>query len=413
MPLKAYRRESGIYHIRGTHHGVRVDRSANTRVRADAQKVAERLEREIFNEVVLKKPRERTFAEAATMYMRAGGERAPLQPILRQVVEVDGGRSVFGELALGDIDQSVVDALALAIYPDAQGSTRNRKIYTPVAAVLNAAASQPKWNYRGFRLRRPPEPKGRLDWRTPEEIEWWLERAGHAAPLLTTYVGSGARATELIELEWPGVSMGCERITLADTETKAQRERSIDLQPRVRAVFPARPPSGRGRVFLNAAGAPWHAYDAINGHLERIAVAETFRRASPTELAELKALEVAARTPRRLQGEERDAFTRRRNETSEARAAAGAAFRREVAKVAAAHDVRFLHLHVLRHTWATWAYAVTGDLTFVMGQGGWASEKLALRYIHGATPSLRRAVLDYGWEMREDGSNSAPQRNVR
>jgi integrase len=53
--------------------------------------------------------------------------------------------------------------------------------------------------------------------------------------------------------------------------------------------------------------------------------------------------------------------------------------------------------HVLRHTWATWTFAMSKDVTYLMKYGGWASEKLAHRYIHTGTPDLKKHVENQGW----------------
>lgn len=55
MPLYVEKRPSGIYRIRGSHHGVTIDRSARTRKPGEADKVREKVEREIFEQVVLGK----------------------------------------------------------------------------------------------------------------------------------------------------------------------------------------------------------------------------------------------------------------------------------------------------------------------------------------------------------------------
>lgn len=391
MPIHLHKRPSGIWHLRGSHHGVTVDRSSRTRDRGAATKVREAVEREIFDTVVLGKPPERSFAEAAIGYMKSGGERATLAPILTCEIPLtdnprDMSRRRFADWPLKEIDQAAINRVAETLYPIAKPATRNRKVFTPIAAVLNYAAEQPTWQYAGFRLRRPEEPKGRIDWRRPAEIEWWLDRAGHMRGLLTAYVGTGARASELIGLDWLNVSPGGHRLTLWDDETKAEAARSIDLQQRVRMALPNRPETDKGRVFLNQAGNGWASYDAVNNALEKITERETLRASTATELADLKPL--------------RATYYRRLTVSPADRAAAGKAYRSHLELVRKRAQVPRIHCHIFRHTWATWAYAVTRDLTFLMGQGGWASEKLALRYIHGGSDDIRAEVLDFGWEMR-------------
>lgn len=388
MPISLYLRPNGVWYLRGSHHGISVDRSSRTRDQRAAEKVREKVEREIFDAVILKKPPEKTFAEAAIGYMKSGGERGVLPPILTcKLRHPSGSVRTFGDWFLTDIDQSAIDALAEALHAAHSPATKNRKIYTPVAAVLNWAHEQPTWRYAPFRIRRPEQPRGRIDWRRPAEIEWWLARAGHLMPLITAYAGTGARASELVHLRWSGVSPGAQRVTLWEDETKAEAARFIDLQARVRAAWPMRPPTARDAdpVFCNLAGVGFASYDAVNNHLEKISEREALRAATKTELAELNALRSARRS---------------RRSSADAQAAARAAYPKALAATIARHQVPQIHCHVLRHTWATWAYAVTRDLTFLMGQGGWASEKLALRYIHGGSDDIRAEVLDHGWEMR-------------
>lgn len=326
MPLKPYLRPSGVYHIRGVHHGVRVDRSAGARSLAVAKQVAESIEREIFDEVILKKPKDRTFAEAAAAYMRGGGERGVMTPLLLELRETP----------LSRVTQDVIDELATKLYPDGANSTKNRKVYTPISAVLNYAADA--WGTPRRRLRRPKQPMGRIDWRTPAEIELWIGWGGPWARLITFYAGTGARASEGVGLDWEDVSPAAQRITFWDDETKGGYARHVDLPQRVIRALPQR---AEGRVWRGQRGDPFHAYDAIN-------------------------LGLARRAERR--------------------------------------GLPHLHLHVLRHTWATWAYAVTKDLDFVMRQGGWKSPALAMRYIHAGTEDLKEQVLAYGWDFGGVGS---------
>jgi integrase len=103
-----------------------------------------------------------------------------------------------------------------------------------------------------------------------------------------------------------------------------------------RRVRDALPERGEGAVFRNSRGEAWHGYDAINLMLRR-------HRDRHPELAPA-------------------------------------------------------HCHLFRHTWATWAYACTRDLTFVAASGGWRSLGLLGRYTHAASPDLARAVLGLGWE---------------
>lgn len=387
MALYLYKNpKSGIWYIRGTHHGRPVDESTRTRVERDAQGVKEKREREIYEQVVLGKQPEKTFADAAIGYLTPRADHPDnklLTPILQSI----------GLHKLSEVTQDVIDRLALDLYPadEAADTTRVRKVYTPISAVMHWAADA--WGFQPRRIRRPSPPPGRLDWRTPKHIEWWLARVGHIKPLISAYVGTGARASEMLNLSWEDVTPAGHRFTLWEEDTKAGKARGVDLQMRVRAVFPTRPASGKGAVWVKPNGEPWHAYDAINLILRRITEREALEVATDSERDELSAQRGVARTLKVVGLERRRAAAKRAREL--------------LAKIVEREDVPRIHLHVFRHTWATWAYAVTRDMPWVMQQGGWASTDLAMRYIHVGTADLAEDVLAHGWEIR-DGVRPRP-----
>ncbi len=381
MALKVYQRKSGWFHIRGTHHGIVVDQSARTRSKEEAEGVREKLEREIYEERILGKAAQRSFAEASIDYMESGGEARYLEDILTAVLNVNGRAVRFGDMLLDEIDQSVVNDLVRTIKPNVKGSTADRSIFTPVVAVLNHAKRQrKKYQYAGIELRRPKVDIVPPDWKMPDEIEWWLQRCKHLAALITAYTGTGARASELIGLQWNNVSPDQRAVALWERDTKTAAPRSVVLQKRVRDVWPIR---SKGHVFLNSKGKPWGDYRAVNDFLWKITERETRSAADRADNEELKRLKRLCRTM---------PIGQRPNE----------AYRTLILKVAEQTSVPRLHVHTLRHTWATWAYAVTRDITFVQVHGGWTDLKLVARYMHSGTADLGDVVRAYGWTMRED-----------
>lgn len=322
MPIKPYRRPNGWYHLRGTHLGVRVDRSAGTRSGAHAHILAAKCEAEIFEAHAYGPKSVGLFADAAAGYLRGGGDGTHLTPII----------TALGARRLRDITQADLDRLALTLHPHTSDATRLRKVYTPFIAVWNWAVADELAEPR--RWKKPAPGERRIDWRTPDEIERLLAALPEATRALAEfYVGTGARASEGLDLVWSDVSPAAERAVL--WETKGGYARHVDLMSRVRAALPQRT-APDAPVFLNTRGEPWHAYDAVNLALKRAAKA------------------IGARP---------------------------------------------LSCHVLRHTWATWAYACTRDLDFLMRQGGWRSPELAMRYVHAGTSDLARLVRAHNWEF--------------
>jgi integrase len=147
-----------VWYVRGTYCGIRLDHStgaseerAAKRIITTWRKQAERGEFKLGqSEPEGGAP---TFARAAIAYMKAGGERKFLEPILK----------AWPAKLLADIDQISIDALAAELYPTAPASTRNRQVYTPISAVLKHVGIERK-------IRRPKGWRGnqRTFWLKPE-----------------------------------------------------------------------------------------------------------------------------------------------------------------------------------------------------------------------------------------------------
>lgn len=246
----------------------------------------------------------------------------------------------WGHLKLSEVTQARLDEMA-AERPSAAPATVVRQIYTPTQAVMNFAHENKLCDKTTF---RKPEGRGaRTEYLRPAEAKLWLDALpAHLERIVRFYLATGCRASEALKLEWKDVSIEGERFVLWDT--KADYPRGINLDTNSRKALGER---GTGRVFLNSRGEPWHGYDAINLTLRKF---HTRREDAISRGEPLPAL-------------------------------------------------RPLHCHLLRHSWATWAYACTRDLTFVASQGGWRSLTLLGRYTHSASGDLARSVLADNWEF--------------
>src|SRR5215468_7242807 len=132
-----------------------------------------------------------TFVGAAVSYLEAGGERLYLKPIIARM----------GSMPLAKIDQTLIEKTARALYPNGSPATLNRQAFTPIAAVLTHAAARGLCPKRV--IERPPQPKGRVRWLTFEEAERLLDAcAEHLRPLVMFLLGTGARLSEALYLDW-------------------------------------------------------------------------------------------------------------------------------------------------------------------------------------------------------------------
>lgn len=319
MPLKLIKR-GNWWHIQGTHHGVRIRKATGTAVRSEAEALREKYEREIYSQKVLGQEKAVGFAEAAEAYLEHGEDR-----YMRKVVEAFLDRPI-SELRQPDLDRAAKDA-----YPNAKPSTINRQFYTPAIAVLRFAADQDWCRHRKWK--RPKQPEGRTDWRTPEEIEAFIQAAPwHVARNVIIYIGTMMRATEGVELELRDVSQDGRKITLWGESTKGGYTRSIEPLSRAKPLLSEL----HHAPICTDDQARYHAYDAVNTSIER---------------------------------------------------------------VCKEHNLAHFSCHVLRHTGATWRYALDPDLPRLQAYGGWKSLAMVQRYVHAATPDLPERLERHGWTL--------------
>jgi integrase len=320
MSLKLKRRAGRPHwYIFGTVRGVSIRESTGVADHKAAEAIRARREWEIIQRSVFGAEATATFVGAAVSYLEAGGERTYLKPIIARI----------GSMSLAKIDQAFIEKTARALYPSASPATLNRQAFTPIAAVLNHAAK------RGLCARktveRPPQPKGRVRWVTFEEAERLLTACSpHLRPLVMFLLGTGARMSEALYLDWREVDLAGAHVTFLDT--KNGEHRGIPLHARL--VNELRGLRHRqGRVFRTNAGLPYAEKESGGGQI-KTAFRGACRRAGLADFSP----------------------------------------------------------HDCRHTWATWHYAANRDIVALMKLGGWKSERMVLRYAHVNVAQLAPSI---------------------
>jgi len=228
---------------------------------------------------------------------------------------------------------------------------RQREIIGPVRAVL----------LHGSRRRMCEIPvldagkvsPARTEWLTPAEADALINAAAkHLQPLLTFLAATGARLGEALALDWRDVDLPHLRAVLRDT--KNGRDRILDLCPRAAGTLAGL--SGRaGRVFRTRSGEPYKVGD---------------------EKAEQGG------------GQIKKAWA--------------------TARKKAGLDWKDVSPHSLRHTWASWHYAMHRDLLLLRFEGDWSSVKLVERYAHLVPPSMADEVR--AWRAKEGNQEKRQQK---
>jgi integrase len=338
MPLKLRAPRKGKtphWTVRGTYLGVYVERSTGTSSKRLAQQFLKKWEGEIERGEFATQD-EPTFLAAAVSYMKAGGERDFVKPLL----------SHFGEQPLRLIDQGAVDAAAAKLYPTQTAATRNRQVYTPISAILKHAGVE-------FKLRRPKGSRGRVvtRWLWPEQAFRIFDAARRLNPEFAAFLEllcyTGPRLGEAL-------SIRCDDVRLAESfayigHTKNGDPRAVYLAPYLVATLANHP---RG----------------VNRPGERL-----FRFHQGGALSYL--LEAACRIACGLPKHARVKRGRKAPRPS--------------------YELDWVNFHTFCHTWATWMRRYGGlDELGLIDTGRWRDRQSAARYAHSvAGEAARKAAL--------------------
>lgn len=287
-------------------------------------------------------------------YLAAAPRSPARQATLHRLVRA------LGRLPLGAVDQdALVRARAPVLRPSSGAATFARQVIGPATAVLNHA------HRRGWcdppHFTRARETQGRTRFLLPAEAEALIaEAADHLRPLLVFLLCTGARLSEALGLEWRDVDLAGARAIFWADQTKSGRRRVAHLPARA-IVSLAGMPRLADRVFTTPGGEPY-ATSRERGYGGQIKTA--WRGALRRAMRDLPSNEKAK-----------------------------------------SYDG--LSPHALRHTWASWHYALNRDPLALKAEGGWSSLALVERYAH-LLPAGHEAEIRAFWGTTiEEGERRA------
>ncbi len=308
MPLKLKPPRQGktpYYSVRGTHLRIYVDRSTGTADRKAADRIRRRwtdeIERgEYANSRALDTheniantnaapttPQPVTFLGAAIAYMKAGGDRKRLGPIIKHA-----GPGSIRDLPVDRIDQLAIDNAADDLFPNATPQTKNREFYTPVAAVLHRAGIE-------RRIKRPVGWKGSqsTSWLEPNQAFRLFAEADaidrEFGLVVRFLLYTGLRLGEALNAQLRDLHLSERTLYVPDTKTGTPRP--VYLPPVLvealtsQAPRPARPRAVKGARLKNGLAGRSQA-DAGKPFLGRGPDAKLFRFHASGRLREMLAL---------------------------------------------------------------------------------------------------------------------------
>ena len=244
MPIKLVPPRPGQknYFMRGTYLGVFTNQSTKADRKAVALRIIKQREKEIERSI-LEPNSGATFLSAAVAYMEAGGDARPVHKLIEH----------FGEKPLGEIGQVEIDNAAATLFPSASAATRNREVYTPVAAILHRAGIEKK-------VKRPKGWRGNrsTSWLEPEQAFVAFDVADEIdlefGLFIYTLCYTGMRLSEALGVRLANVSLRGQLIFLPNTKNGEQR--SVHLPMHLVVAFANQP--AREKSIRPQGGGPQH-----------------------------------------------------------------------------------------------------------------------------------------------------------
>ncbi len=223
MPGLTPKRRGKWWYAIGSVAGKRIRQSLGTRDETQAAELCALYEARLWKRHSYGEAAVRTFEEAALSYMEAGGENRYLPPVLKH----------FKGRALTTITPGDIIAMAVALYPNASGATRNRQAITPARAVINHAADRawcPPLRVRQFATIKPKRTARGRDWH-----EAFMEQADsdglyHLSAALLFMAQTGARVSEAAALLPEHLDLNNRTALLAKTKTGTWEPRHLTIE---------------------------------------------------------------------------------------------------------------------------------------------------------------------------------------
>ncbi|MXV43504.1 tyrosine-type recombinase/integrase [Saccharibacter sp. 17.LH.SD] len=339
MPLKLIKRpDSTFWHIIGTVNGRRIRESTGTSSKKRAEEYRAKRESQAWQESIYGAKSVVTFSHAVLAYLEAEPRGEGTKAYLRRLLDF------FHDTRLIDINQEKLDEAYKVILKKgihSSQATKKRAVNTPVCAVMRFAAHRGWCDpplFAPVKVQTQP-----VKFLYPKEaIRLIEEAADHLKPLFIFLLGTGARVSEALELEWKEVDLYGKQATIWQ---KQQNKRRLDLPPIVIKTL-QQLPHREGRVFRSTyrrtKADGYHDNGRTSGGQFKRGWAGACRRAG-------------------FSGQYRKWSPK------------GELSPRE-------QFVPDITPHIMRHTWATWNYCLYRDPILLREMGGWKTLKMVEHY---------------------------------
>lgn len=342
--MSIYKRQTkkgGVYYIDiTTPSGQRIRCSTGTQDEKAAQEFHDKLKYDFWRQDKLGDKPNHTWDEACVRWIEEMSHKKSLSDDMTKIKKLPQFR---GKLLTDLTRQYIGDVVAKL---SGSNATKNRYLAF-VRSVLNKCADEWEWLDKAPKLKMYKEPKRRIRWLKPYEIERLLdELPEYMQDLVIFSLCTGLRKSNVIGLKWSQIDLKRRVAWYYADETKSGRELGCALNDTAMSIIEKNLNRHREYVFLNSKGRP---VKAISHRMWSVAL-----------------------------------------------------------KRAGISNFRW---HDLRHTWASWLVQSGVSLAALQEMGGWESIEMVQRYAHLSSEHLHSdaSKIEQAWHNFGTRHNSLPE----
>jgi len=244
-------------------NGERVRRSAQTKIRREAQEFHDRLKSDYWRKHKLGEKVRRSWQEAVVRWLTERDAKVDLPKDKAKLVWLD---AFLGGLYLDQIGLELISDISAAKKAEASISTVNRYLAL-VRSILIAARDDWGWIDKTPRIRLFPEPKKRVRFITESEADRLLkELPAHLSIMAAFTLSTGLRQSNVSYLRWDQVDMQRGVAWIHAEQSKSGKAISIPLNAdamslltSLRGVHPLFVFTYRGKPVARTSTKAWYA----------------------------------------------------------------------------------------------------------------------------------------------------------
>lgn len=226
--------------------GTRIQRSAGTKIKQEAQELHDRLKAEAWKTKNLGVKPTRTWQEAVIKWLTEQDHKRSIETDKYHLRWLDG---ILGSKNLTQIDKVILERITEAKKSEGSSNATVNRILSLIRAILNRAKNEWEWIDGVPNFRFLLEPNERIRWLTHDEANKLLaELPNHLEVMARFALATGLREANVTGLKWSQVDLKREYAWVDAAKAKANKPISVPLN--ADAISVLRNQEGQHKIFV-------------------------------------------------------------------------------------------------------------------------------------------------------------------